>query len=213
VFVVFIPLGFAHSNGLSHPSPSPNEPLGHITPAEEYENALRSLERYSGASRSTSHPSLSGYLLDSLLSFFTYKSPVVHTLKEVGYVNGVWYSNQDLYDAVVHLRRAADGGNSDAIYTLADMNFFGNYSHPRNISEAVERYTQLASTTGNSSAQHMLGFIYSTGFGEMPQNPPKGLTYYSFAADQGNERSQMVLGYRNALGIGTPQDCDLAVEN
>ena len=82
----------------------------------------------------------------------------------------------------------------DAIFLLAEMNFvclhlhpsppplllrsslpsrdtgltgrqYGNWSHSRNYSDAFKWYKKLADLTGNSTAQHMVGFIYATGIG------------------------------------------------
>jgi SEL1 protein len=95
---------------------------------------------------------------------------------------------------------------------LADMNFFGNYSHPRNFTEAFRRYNQLAILNGNASAQHMLAFMYSTGVGGAAKpDQARAMLYYTAAAQQGNERSQMALAYRHYYGISTPRNCQAAV--
>ena len=120
--------------------------------------------------------------------------------------------NRDLSNAVTLLEDAANQDNPDAIFLLAEMNFFGNYTHPRNYTEAFLRYHQLAELTGNSSAQHMLGFIYATGFGgAVEQDQSKAMLYYTFAADGGDIRSEMALGYRHHIGISTPRNCEEAV--
>jgi SEL1 protein len=112
------------------------------------------------------------------------------------------------------LKVAADNGSPDAIYTLADMNFFGNYSHPRNFTEAFRRYSQLTSLNGNSSAQFMVGFFYSTGLGDVvKRDQAKELLYYAYAAEQGNERAQMAMGYIHTIGIGVPKSCLVAVSH
>ena len=45
-----------------------------------------------------------------------------------------------LSQAVDLLEEAAAQKNPDAIFTLAEMNFYGNYTHPRNYSESFRRY-------------------------------------------------------------------------
>lgn len=93
------------------------------------------------------------------------------------------------------------------------MHFFGNYSNPRDLNEAFQRYKQLAELNGNSSAQHMVGFYFATGLGSVvEQDQAKAMLFYTFAAEQGNERSQMAMAYRHHYGIGTPKDCHLAVQ-
>ncbi|KAF2091011.1 HCP-like protein [Saccharata proteae CBS 121410] len=120
--------------------------------------------------------------------------------------------NEPLYEAVRLLDTAAQDGNADALFLLAEMNFYGNYTHPRNYSEAFRRYSELAHLTGNSSAQHMIGFMYATGIGEaVEQDQAKAMLYHTFAAHGGNMRSQMTTAYRHHSGIATPRDCEEAV--
>jgi SEL1 protein len=121
-------------------------------------------------------------------------------------------SHDKLVIARSHLHQAADQNHSDAIFMLANMNFFGNYSHPRNLSHAFQRYQQLADLNGNSSAQHMIGFYYASGIGGVvKEDQAKAMLYYTFAAEQGNERAQMALAYRYHFGIGTSKNCQSAV--
>jgi SEL1 protein len=204
-------LTFVYSS-LSEPSSNIEESLDNRGPSDYYDDALRSLHKYNRARRKTKRSGLSGFLIDTAIFLFTVQAPIGR--KEVGRINGVRYDNKHLYNAVGNLYIAAEAGYADALYTLADIKFFGNNSHPRNISEAHGLYSRLAESTGNSSAQHMLGFMHSTGFGgAVPQDQAKALLFYTFAAAQGNERSQMALGYRHATGISTPKNCSLAVKN
>lgn len=116
-----------------------------------------------------------------------------------------------LSQAVLLLEGAADDGEPDAIFLLAEMNFFGNYTHPRNYTEAFRRYHDLASLNGNSSAQHMVGFMYATGLGGVVgKDQAKALIYHTFAAKGGNTRAQMTAAYRHHTGIGTPRNCNEA---
>ncbi|KAI1003228.1 hypothetical protein K3495_g4975 [Podosphaera aphanis] len=117
-------------------------------------------------------------------------------------------------DAIALLEEAAQLNNPDAIYLLAEMNFYGNFSHPRDFSEAYKRYNQLASLNGNSSAQHMLGFMYSTGVGgAIQRDQARALLYHIFAAQGGNLRSEMTLAFRYHSGIGVTANCDIAVKH
>ncbi|GAM87452.1 hypothetical protein ANO11243_054770 [Dothideomycetidae sp. 11243] len=103
--------------------------------------------------------------------------------------------------------------NPDALWLLAELNFHGNYTHPRNYTNAFDYYQRLANLNGNASAQHMLGFIYATGIGgSVEQDQARALLYHTFAADQGDIRSQMTVGYRHHAGVGTPRNCDLAAK-
>jgi len=116
-----------------------------------------------------------------------------------------------LSKAVKLLNDAADQDSADAIYLLAEMNFYINFSHPQNYEEAFRRYKQLADLDGNSTAQYMLGFMYATGLNPaVPVDMAKSMLYHTFAAEQGNTRSEMTLAYRYHAGIATPRNCDEA---
>jgi len=117
-----------------------------------------------------------------------------------------------LADAVKLLEEAAAASNPDALFTLAEMNFYGNYSHPRNYTEAFHRYYELATLNGNTSAQHMLGFMYATGIGgAVKQDQARAMLYHTLAADGGDVRSEMTVAFRHASGISTPRNCERAV--
>ncbi|KAI1855669.1 hypothetical protein JX266_000534 [Neoarthrinium moseri] len=116
-----------------------------------------------------------------------------------------------LLEGVRLLQQAADLDNTDAIYLLGELNFYGNYSHPRNFKAAFDHYNRLASVTGNSSAQFMVGFMYATGVGDaVERDQAKALLYHTFAANQGHTRSEMTVGARYVSGIGVPKSCDMA---
>jgi len=70
----------------------------------------------------------------------------------------------------------------------------------------------MTQTTSNATAQHMLGFMYATGIGNAVE-PDQGaaLLYHTFAAVNGNLRSEMTVAYRHLMGIGTPRSCEDAV--
>ncbi|KAL9581549.1 MAG: hypothetical protein Q9212_003835 [Teloschistes hypoglaucus] len=116
--------------------------------------------------------------------------------------------SRPLAEAVRLLEGAAKENETDAIFLLAEMNFFGNYTHPRNYKEAFQKYNNLV---GNSSAQHMIGFMYATGIGgAVERDQAKALMYHTFAALSGNTKSQMTVAYRHHSGIGTPRNCNEA---
>jgi SEL1 protein len=92
------------------------------------------------------------------------------------------------------------------------MNFYGNYTHPRNYSEAFRRYHELATLNGNASAQHMVGFMHATGIGgAAKQDQAKAMLYYTLGAEGGDVRSEMAVAYRHSAGISTPRNCEEAV--
>ena len=119
---------------------------------------------------------------------------------------------QPLSQAVQLLEEAAAHKNPDALFMLAEMNFYGNYTHPRNYSEAFRRYYELAKLNGNTSAQHMVGFMYATGIGgATKQDQAKAMLYYTLGAEGGDVRSEMAVAYRHSAGIAAPRNCEQAV--
>ena len=109
------------------------------------------------------------------------------------------------------LSQAAQAQDADAIHLLAELNFHGNFTYPRNFPQAFQRYKDLAALNGNASAQHMLGFMYATGVGEsVNRDQAKSLLYHTFAAKGGDIRAQMTVAYRHHAGVGTPRDCNEA---
>lgn len=116
-----------------------------------------------------------------------------------------------LRSAVGFLNEAAHSNNSDATYLLAQMNFYGNYSHPRNFRVAFDHYKRLAVNTGNGTALYMVGLMYSTGVGgAVERDQAKALLYYTFAANTGYTQAEMAAGFRHSAGISTPKNCEVA---
>ena len=119
--------------------------------------------------------------------------------------------SKPLSTATTILKEAAEAWDADAIYLLGELNFHGNYTHPRNFSEAFRWYRDLATLNGNASAQHMLGFMYATGIaGSVVRDQARALIFHTFAAKGGDTRAQMTVAYRHHAGVGTPRNCDEA---
>lgn len=121
--------------------------------------------------------------------------------------------SRPLAEAVELLQDAALKNNSDAIFMLAEMTFYGYYGHPRNLPVAFSLYEILASVHGNATAQYMLGVFYSTGLADVPQDQAKALLHHTFAAAGGDLRSEMAVAYRHYAGVGAVKSCDKAVEH
>lgn len=121
---------------------------------------------------------------------------------------------QILHDSLPVLRHAAQQNNSDAMWLLGEMNFYGNFSHAQNYGEAFKWFERLATYNGNSSAQHIVGFMYATGIGgAVQQDQARALLYHTFAAKGGNTKSEMTLAYRYHQGIGTARNCEAGVKH
>lgn len=132
--------------------------------------------------------------------------PAQHTNKEGDKLS------PKLQEAVDGLRKVAPF-DSDAIFLLAEMNFYGNFSHPRRPHQALELYSELAARDGNATAYHMMGLIHATGIGgAVAIDQAAAQLYYTFAAEQGETRAEMTLAHRFHAGIGTPKMCDRSVE-
>ncbi|KAI7856656.1 hypothetical protein BDC45DRAFT_503304 [Circinella umbellata] len=102
-------------------------------------------------------------------------------------------------------------GNDDALFLLAEINFYSKYTHPRNYSAAFDYYYELASV-GNATAQQMIGFMYATGIGNVvKRDQAQALLYHTFAAHGSDTTAEMTLGYRHLSGIGTEQKCEDAI--
>jgi SEL1 protein len=118
-----------------------------------------------------------------------------------------------LLQAVRLLEESSNKNNTDALFMLAELNFYGNFSHPKDFKAAFGYYQKLALVSGNSSALHMLGMMYSTGVGgAVERDQARALLYYTFAANQGHTRAEMTVAHRHHAGIGTPKSCDTAVK-
>ncbi|KAJ0386007.1 hypothetical protein COL922a_005270 [Colletotrichum nupharicola] len=116
-----------------------------------------------------------------------------------------------LLEAVKLLEQSALQNNTDALYLLADMNFYGNWTHPRDLKVAFGHYQTLATLHGNRTAQYMIGLYYATGIGNVVvPDQAKALLYYTFAAIQGDTRAEMAVGYRHHSGVATPKNCEIA---
>ncbi|KAK5945299.1 ERAD-associated protein [Knufia obscura] len=103
--------------------------------------------------------------------------------------------------------------DDDALFLLAEMNFYGNFSHPRRPEKALEFYSELADRDGNATAQHMVGLLYATGLGgALEIDQARAQLFYTFAAEQGEVKAEMTLAHRYHMGIGTAKSCEKAVQ-
>lgn len=124
-----------------------------------------------------------------------------------------WEKSQPWFEPVQLLEAAKAANNTDALFLLGEISFYGQYGYPRNYTMAFDNYQVLAALNGNATAQHMVGFAYATGIGGVAEkDQAKALIYHTFAADGGNTQSQMTVAFRHHAGIATPRNCDKATE-
>ena len=100
---------------------------------------------------------------------------------------------------------------SEALYTLGELNMFGNFSYPQNYGRAYEWFKKAVQLDSQPNALFFLGFLHSTGLGNIDRHQGKALMYHAMGALTGNSKSQLACGYRHLMGIGTPKNCDTAL--
>ncbi|KAG0041722.1 ERAD-associated protein [Gryganskiella cystojenkinii] len=106
------------------------------------------------------------------------------------------------------LRAGYDYGNDDALWTLANIHFHGQYKAKRDLHQAFDMYAALADRSGNATAQQMVGFMYSTGLGNVVErDEAKAVLYTTFAAFGNSTAAELTMGYKHMLGIGTAKSC------
>lgn len=70
-------------------------------------------------------------------------------------------------------------------------------------------YAALADRSGNATAQQMVGFMYSTGLGNVVErDEAKAMLYTTFSAWANDTAAELTLGYKYMHGIGTKKSCD-----
>lgn len=102
-------------------------------------------------------------------------------------------SDEKKYTAVRYYKKAAELGNSVAMYKLGECYYNGKGGVDQDYKEAVEWYKKAAEL-GYARAQCQLGFRYSHGFLGVEQNYEKAVEWYNKAAEQGYVSAQFHLG-------------------
>ncbi|GAA96960.1 uncharacterized protein L969DRAFT_96851 [Mixia osmundae IAM 14324] len=117
------------------------------------------------------------------------------------------------------LTEAESLGYNDAKLLLANIHLWGHYTVPSTPQLAFRRYKDMADQTGNSTAQSMLAFLYSSGYRGAADtsvvqgvgDQPMALLYHTFAALAGLPEAELAIGYRHLAGIGLPASCQEAL--
>ncbi|KAG0335881.1 ERAD-associated protein, partial [Podila humilis] len=88
----------------------------------------------------------------------------------------------------------------------------GHYKSKRDLTQAFDLYATLADRSGNATAQQMVGFMYSTGLGNVvPRDEARAILYTTFAALANNTAAELTMGYKYMDGIGTKKSCEDSV--
>ncbi|TCD60621.1 ERAD-associated protein [Steccherinum ochraceum] len=111
------------------------------------------------------------------------------------------------------LQHAAELGNADALYTLAQISLTPPTPYfPSNPALSYASFSHHARETANASSQAAMGFFYATGYGGVvPVDQARAQLYLTFAAHGGHKGAQMALGYRYWSGIGVAENCMTAL--
>ena len=104
---------------------------------------------------------------------------------------------EDLAQAKVWFRKAADQGNAEAEDQL------GYLTPLDNMAEAAVWFLRAAEH-GNADAQYRIAVFYEHGHGVEPDSA-KAIMWYRRAAEQGDNVAQFNIGYIYEIGEGVPQ--------
>ncbi|KAJ2801777.1 ERAD-associated protein [Coemansia guatemalensis] len=120
--------------------------------------------------------------------------------------NGAW--PKIVQQSIEDIQELASRDYEDAVFVLAEMGMYGKYGAEVNLELAFEHYRRLADTSGNATAQYMLGFFYTTGLRGADQQNGLGLLYTTLAAVQGYLPAEAALAFKHLSGIGVPISCE-----
>lgn len=101
---------------------------------------------------------------------------------------------------------------------------WGRFSLPANVTQAFAYYHQIATETGDPTAQYMTGFLLSSNYGhaasslvasanlkEGEGDQGSAVLHYTFSALGGHTEAEQTMGYRHWVGIGVKQSCQDAL--
>ncbi|KAK9763212.1 ERAD-associated protein [Basidiobolus ranarum] len=212
----------AHQAENSNPPPSQDGGLEYalsskVKPPEttadslgSYEEAMELLNSLPKYREITNRPKLSrGLFQPQFDKFFTFLYNSIFGSENDSKQSQARVISTKLQKVTSILEREANTGNPDALLNLAELNFFSYYGHPRNLKLAFDYYSRLASEHGNATAQRMVALMYATGIDNVvDRDQGKALLYTTFATLSQDTVSQMILGFRHLVGIGTPANCE-----
>ncbi len=103
------------------------------------------------------------------------------------------------------LRRAAERGDADAQYALADAYSNFRVESMEDAEALAVRWYRLAANQGHAEAQLHLGLRHEQGWG-VPADSSEAVRWYRLAASQESARAQFNLGVMYRDGQGVTQD-------
>jgi len=115
----------------------------------------------------------------------------------------LYYGADDMPQAILWLRKAADQQYAPAEFQMGQLYDFGFGVTPSD-RQALAWY-RLAAQHGSGAGQRAVGEFYQKGRG-IPANPSEAARWYRRAADADDVRAQYLLGEMYFTGTGVPQD-------
>ncbi|WP_305369381.1 SEL1-like repeat protein [Photobacterium leiognathi] len=115
----------------------------------------------------------------------------------------------DIENKIKRFQRAAELGNSDAMFNLAII-YMDGQAVEQSDEKAIE-YFQRAAVLGNSDAMFNLAIIYMNGQGA-EQSDEKAIEYFQRAAENGNSDAMFNLAISYMDGQGVEQSDEKAIE-
>ena len=103
------------------------------------------------------------------------------------------------------LRHAAERGDADAQYALADAYSNFRVESMEDAEALAVRWYKLAANQGHAEAQLQLGLRHEQGWG-VPEDSSEAVRWYRLAANQESARAQFNLGVMYRDGQGVTQD-------
>lgn len=142
---------------------------------------------------------------NSAIKFLTQAANCQHVMAQslLGRIYFSEGSEQDFKKAVYWLKKAANSGEVEAMYTLGQAYRLGR-GVKTNHQYAI-RYLWPIANAGHSGAQNLIGNAYQTGLG-LPQNYYLAARFYEYAALSGNSDAQFNLGVLYQKGFGVAPD-------
>ena len=129
------------------------------------------------------------------------ETPATETSAEELYKTGLEaFSAEDYGKAMEYLAKAAELGNSDALFAIGCM-YDAGLGVEQDTGKAIEYY-QKAAGLGNAGAMNNLGVLYEDGQG-VEQDYEQALKYYQQAMELGEAFAYASIGdmYRNGRGV------------
>lgn len=126
-------------------------------------------------------------------------------LYELGllYYNGEWWFKQNIKKSVQYHTKAAELGNTDAMFELCTFYSTGNGVKKDN--KVAIGWCKKAAEKNQPRACFNMGGFYATGNG-VPQDLDLSVKWYERASEAGNGKASATLGVMYKMGMEIPKD-------